>query len=53
MTGIKGTGLARCILRTAQTGDKQWLVRYASRKVKRKIKRRIRNKTILRTSKYS
>jgi hypothetical protein len=45
LVGIKGTTFVRSLVQTAQTGDKQYIVRYVGRKTKRSIKRRLRRKT--------
>jgi hypothetical protein len=52
LIGIKGAQLARATLLTAQTGDKQYIVRYIGRKTKRSIKRRLRRKTNRRAERY-
>jgi hypothetical protein len=52
LRGIRDTTFVRTILKSAQTGDKQYIVRYIGRKTKRSIKRRIRNKTNKRATKY-
>jgi hypothetical protein len=52
LRGIRGTAFFRTILKTAQTSDKQFIVRYIGHKTKRAIKRRIRNKTNKCAAKY-